>query len=72
MVLPLSSNYHVKYENMFSLLLIGVDWLRVHSVESSWVKLLGIHDGASSFLRTAKNLTAIIEDSSAHQENLQD
>lgn len=58
MVLPLSSNYHVKYENMLSLLLIGVDWLRVPSVESSWVQLLGIHDGAFSFLRTAKNLTA--------------
>jgi hypothetical protein len=55
MVLPLSSNYQVKYENMFSLLLIGVDWLRVPSVESSGVQLLGIHDGAFSFLRTAKN-----------------
>jgi len=58
MVLPLSSNYHVKYENMFSLLLIDVDWLLVPSVESSGVQLLGIHDGASSSLRTANNLTA--------------
>lgn len=57
MVLPLSSNYHVKYENTFSLLLRGVDWLRLPSVESSGVQLIGVHGVAFSSVRTAKNLT---------------